>query len=349
MMKKFFFFIITVSIIAIIFELMSFTVLKVYKKIYVPKIEKKYKKVNLENGSRRDYHQYHAFYGWKKKDITSESINVKNYLRKTESNSQWDSNSKIWFFGGSTMWGSGVPDEHTIPSYAAKLDHTFQPVNLGEDGYNAGQSLNRLIEIIDQINEGDHVIFFDGVNDSFSKCDTNNGSNGTEQVRHIRKLIEKDRHFFKGYLNSAAIKFTESNSFIFYNGVKKKLGFKDNKLKTYGCINSEYAFEVANSMVRHWKIGEIITKNKKANFHCILQPNPYTADFKVPHATKKVYRNATNDVYPIVKNLAKSLGCFSDFTKIFTEDFYIDECCHVSDLGNNILAREIINNIFRKK
>ena len=66
-MKKFSFFIITVSITAIIFELMSFTVLKVYKKIYVSKIEKKYKKVNLENGSRRDYHQYHAFYGWKKK------------------------------------------------------------------------------------------------------------------------------------------------------------------------------------------------------------------------------------------------------------------------------------------
>jgi len=348
-MKKFSFFIITVSITAIIFELMSFTVLKVYKKIYVSKIEKKYKKVNLENESRRDYHQYYAFYGWKKKDITSENINVKNHLRETTQNSKWDSKSKIWFFGGSTMWGSGVADNKTIPSYAAKLDHRFQPVNFGEDGYNAGQSLNRLIENIDQINEGDHIIFFDGVNDAFSKCDTNNGPNGSEQVRHIRKLIEKDKHPFKGMLVSVGSKFTESNTFKLYNGIKKKLGFKDNYLNTYGCVNSEYAFEVANSMVRHWKIGEIITKNKKANFHCMLQPNPYTADFKVSHPTNKNYQNATKDVYPIIRNLAKSLDCFSDFTKIFTEDFYIDECCHVSDLGNDILAREFINNIFRKE
>ena len=348
-MKKFSFLIITVSIIAIIFETASFTALKVYKMVYVPKIEKKYEKINLENESRRDYHQYHAFYGWKKKNISSKNINVKNSLRETTQNLKWDSKSKIWFFGGSTMWGSGVADNKTIPSYAAKLDHRFQPVNVGEDGYNAGQSLNRLIENIDQINEGDHIIFFDGVNDAYSKCNINNGPNGTEQVRHIRKLIEKDKHLFKGLLTNVVYTFTESNTFKLYNGIKKKLGFKDNELNTYGCINSEYAFEVANSTVRHWKIGEIISKNKKANFHCILQPNPYTADFKVSHATKKLYQNATEDVYPIIKNLAKSLDCFSDFTKIFTEDLYFDECCHVSDLGNKILAREIVNKIFIKE
>ena len=213
----------------------------------------------------------------------------------------------------------------------------------------ARNNVIKLVDTIDQINEGDHVIFFDGVNDAYIKCNINNGSNGTGQVRHIRRLIEKDQYFLKGIFKSVVLKFTETNTFTLYNGIKKRLGFKDEKLKTYGCDNNDYAFQVAESMVRHWRIGEIITKNKKANFHCLLQPNPYTADFRVPHAFRKFYQNATNDVYPIIKKLAKPLDCFSDMTKVFKEDYYIDECCHVSDDGNKFLAKQIIRKILKNK
>ena len=34
-----------------------------------------YKKVVLENESKNDYHEFYAFYGWKKKDIVSKSKN----------------------------------------------------------------------------------------------------------------------------------------------------------------------------------------------------------------------------------------------------------------------------------
>ena len=76
-----------------------------------------------------------------------------NNLRKTKKNPNWNLKSKIWFFGGSTIWGTSVSDENTIPSLSSDLNHDFQPVNVGENLYVSGQSLNRLIENIDNINE----------------------------------------------------------------------------------------------------------------------------------------------------------------------------------------------------
>ena len=44
---------------------------------------------------------------------------------------------------------------------------------MGEHSYVSGQSLNRLIEIIDQINKDDIVIFYEGVNDVTVNCQKN--------------------------------------------------------------------------------------------------------------------------------------------------------------------------------
>ena len=348
-MKKIFFYIVILIITSLFIEFGSWSIIKVYQSIYQPKKNTNFQRVNLKNESRRDYHVYHAFYGWKKNDITSEDINVKNNLRKTKKNPNWNLKSKIWFFGGSTMWGSSVSDKNTIPSLSSDLNHTFQPINFGEDGYNSGQSLNRLIEINDEINEGDHVVFFDGVNDSYANCSNLNGPNGTEQVRHIRRLISKDKNFLKGLYIEGITKFKKTNSFLLLNAIGKRIGLEDDLFKHYSCNQPEYAFKVAENLVRHWKIAEIITKNKKASFTCILQPNPYTATFKVNQNIRKIYKQATLDVYPKIKKLAESLECYRDLTNLFEEDYYIDECCHVSDVGNKIIAQKIMNILFKNE
>ena len=109
----------------------------------------------------------------------------------------------------------------------------------------------------------------------------------------------------------------------------------------------EYAFKVADNLVRHWKIAEIITKNKKASFKCILQPNPYTANFKLDHPTREVWKQSTLAVYPKIKELAKSLDCFNDLTNLFKKDYYLDYCCHTTAEGNKIISKKIINILFK--
>ena len=249
------------------------------------------------------------------------------------------------------MWGSGVSDENTVPSLSSDLNHNFQPVNFGEDGYNSGQSLNRLIEINDEINEGDHVVFFDGINDALHNCISLDGPNGHSEVRHIRRLISNEKNFFKGLYVRGLEKFKRTNTFTVLNGIGKRIGLQDLKkiddFKYYSCDQNEYAFKVAESLVRHWKIAEIITKNKKANFTCILQPNPYTANFKVNQPTREVWKQSTLAVYPKIKELAKSLDCFNDLTNVFKEDYYVDYVGHVTSEGNKIISKKIINILFK--
>src|SRR5262245_8802197 len=47
---------------------------------------------------------------------------------------------KTYFFGGSTMWGSGVPNARTIPSQFAAITGMHSE-NYGELGYTTHQSL----------------------------------------------------------------------------------------------------------------------------------------------------------------------------------------------------------------
>ena len=127
------------------------------------------------------------------------------------------------------MWGSFVSDENTIPSLSSDLNHDFQPVNVGENLYVSGQSLNRLIENIDNINEGDHVVFFDGVNDSFVNCQSVNGPNGHSQVKQIRRLISNEKNFFKSLYIRGLNKFRSTNTFTVLNGIGKRIGLSDLK------------------------------------------------------------------------------------------------------------------------
>jgi len=355
-MKKFIFYIILITITFSFIEFGSWSAIKVYKSI---KNSNKSTDIRSEiinsevwkQATLDDYNVYHAYYGWKKKDITSKNINIKNNLRKTKKNPKWNLKSKIWFFGGSTMWGSYVSDENTIPSLASDLNHDFQPVNVGEDAYVSGQSLNRLIEYIDNINEGDHVVFLDGVNDSMVNCLSVHGPNGNSEVAHIRRLISNEKFSFKGLYVGGLEKFKRTNTFTVLNGIGKRIGLQDLKkiddFKYYSCDQNEYAFKVAERLVSHWKIAEIITKNKKASFTCILQPNRYTANFKVNQPIREVWKQTFLDVYPKIKELAKSLDCFNDLTNVFREDYYFDDCCHVNSEGNKIISKEIINILFK--
>lgn len=81
----------------------------------------------------------------------------------------------VWTFGGSTMYGSGVPDWATIPSY---LSHDLNTLgqscvvvsNFGVEGYVTDQELILLEERLRAGGHPDIVIFYDGLNDSMAQC-----------------------------------------------------------------------------------------------------------------------------------------------------------------------------------
>jgi lysophospholipase L1-like esterase len=76
---------------------------------------------------------------------------------------------EVWFFGGSTTWGEGQRDLHTMPSEVARIaaDHGLylRAVNMGERGYNAFQEFLLLSQRLDELGPPDLAVFFDGHNE----------------------------------------------------------------------------------------------------------------------------------------------------------------------------------------
>jgi lysophospholipase L1-like esterase len=79
---------------------------------------------------------------------------------------------RIFMFGGSTVWGTGARDAFTIPSIVARqLAAAGVPAdvtNYGESGFVSTQEVITLMLQIQKGNIPDLVIFYDGVNDTFS-------------------------------------------------------------------------------------------------------------------------------------------------------------------------------------
>lgn len=77
----------------------------------------------------------------------------------------------LWTFGGSTMYGTAVPDWATIPSYLSRDLNAASGgcvvvSNFGVEGYVTDQELILLAEELKLGGHPDIVVFYDGVNDS---------------------------------------------------------------------------------------------------------------------------------------------------------------------------------------
>lgn len=76
---------------------------------------------------------------------------------------------KVWVFGGSTVYGTLIPDWATLPSALSKALSTssrcVEITNLGVESYNTNQELILLQELLKAGHVPDLVIFYDGFND----------------------------------------------------------------------------------------------------------------------------------------------------------------------------------------
>ena len=110
---------------------------------------------------------YRSFVGYRRDEYDGDSVSIgADGIRKSINHNFENS---VWFFGGSTMWGTGADDARTIPSYFA--EETGEAVlNLGESGYNSIQELIQLQIMLLEGHKPREVVFYDGVNDGYRFC-----------------------------------------------------------------------------------------------------------------------------------------------------------------------------------
>lgn len=126
----------------------------------------------IDEIGKADPIQYLPYVMWRRKPFDGDLINVEQTgLRRTRGNSQHSDPLQVWVFGGSTIWGWGVPDEQTIPSHLARLlNETWevdsQVWNYGEDGFVSTQEVIQLLRVLQSGRRPDVVVFYDGANDA---------------------------------------------------------------------------------------------------------------------------------------------------------------------------------------
>lgn len=127
--------------------------------------------------SRSHVSEWHPYVYWRRPPFDGKYINVdKDGIRRTVLPAAQDHNTikpvKIFMFGGSAMWGTGARDSFTIPSLMAMEMQSkglvLDIVNFGESGYVSTQEVIALMVQLQKGNIPDLVVFYDGVNDTFS-------------------------------------------------------------------------------------------------------------------------------------------------------------------------------------
>ena len=127
---------------------------------------------------------------------------------------------RIYMFGGSTMWGTGVRDEATIPSllstYLCEHNVHAEVINFGYVGY---QSTQELIQFELELLTGsypDVIIFYDGINDAYASYQ--NGVAGTPE--NVWKRYDE----FNYKRKSNVLRFIENSNFMkIINEAKRRL------------------------------------------------------------------------------------------------------------------------------
>lgn len=76
---------------------------------------------------------HHSYVGWRRLPYRGETITIdENGIRSTYADPAATPTKTIACVGGSTMWGPGATDEHTIPSALAKLHPEYRAINFAE-------------------------------------------------------------------------------------------------------------------------------------------------------------------------------------------------------------------------
>lgn len=313
-----------------------------------------YNNCSWANEYFEEYHQAYStrdipYIGWSRIEYSGKYINIdENGLRHTW-NSKNSSNDtvKIYFFGGSTTWGTGARDNYTIPSLLSKYlfnnDINAEVINYGETGFqNTQEIIFLMLEL--QKDTPDVVIFYDGVNDMYSAYQHKNA--GVPQ--HGAALACNNK-----CINYAVTMYTEYSYFwMCFTYLKNKLiGNRDTSVyATDNAIENKekLAEDVIDIYSHNIKIAHGLEKECGFDTYFFWQPCLHTKKH-LSESEKKLIESQSEiaQLYNLgVKYSHIKLNddlSFTDISDIFdnhNETVFLDHC-HLDENGNEIIANRI--------
>lgn len=274
-------------------------------------------------------------------DYEGEFFNVKDGRRVTTS-TPLDASSRLYLFGGSTVYCSEVPDELTIASQLQDLINDkglgIEVVNMGVTTITTSQQLEQLRRL--EFEAGDWIVFYDGANDAAQGIYYGNPDgqlafaprDATAFVRAAKAVARV----------SATVRWAQSN-----------FGFSN------ATFDAETIQETARLYVSNLKAAAEITSAGGGNFYHFLQPtlaskaqlNDYELDLigqKGVLVDPNLYKSYKVGYSAFresgLAELDWSVDISNAFDSLITSP-YLD-IVHVNEIGNSEVAKAIFREIF---
>ncbi len=298
-------------------------------------------------------YKFRAYLGWKSDPLKTKYTNILGKYNSRYSVNQ-SLNKSIWFFGGSTVWGTGVSDQNTIPSFFSKLTNK-KVYNFGESGWTSRQSLNQLINLIGDGEIPKKVIFYDGINEVEHLCRAN--------INDLPNYFYENRIKNQLFSNSVKLFSIKIKNFILepYKKIAQNLSKTNvnNFAHSYNCdSDKDKSKRIAKHLITNWENAYLLAKSKNSSFLAILQPTIFSSDVNFDYLEKNELRKFDrinkqfNAVYPVlIKEIKKVCEKDIEFCKTIKdgrfwlknkENIFID-FFHVVDEGNKIIADKLSN------
>jgi hypothetical protein len=291
-------------------------------------------------GSKLTVEEYAPFVGWTRLPQETPHVNVgaDGYRRHELGRDAGPGAASVGIFGGSTVWGTGVDDDSTIPAFFDQLSQGHRVFSYSQGGHNARQNLALLVNLIAEKRMPDVVVFYNGHN-HLIHCygDSLNTHGAAEKMRAT--LAERPRYgnLYHDLVAPPVRRIQE----ILRKSKKGGVGGR--------CDDSEEtADQVAQTLVRIWEMAHLLVTANGGRFYAFLQPTAFTGSPRLDHvALRKGDRREQNRaVYARVKALSAPLPFVTDLTHAFDGDEYIYiDTAHVTGNGNEIIARHMIERI----
>jgi lysophospholipase L1-like esterase len=254
----------------------------------------------------------------------------------------------VWIFGGSTMYGTAVPDWATIPSYLSRdLNASGSGCvvvsNFGVEGYVSNQELILLMEQLKAGGHPDVVIFYDGLNDAGAA-----GPSSGPPKPHFS--IEKIKPRVEGSLAGRFDFIRESYTFLIARAVE---GVFFGRHSSQSVLNELHAKAVAtlDNYEANLRVAKALAQTYKFRIYCFWQPSLYYGQKPLVPFEKQLPDISTRDpwalittaVYQEAGNRAATTGGFVFLGGMFDSvngPIYLDQG-HLGPRGNELAAQAV--------
>ena len=294
--------------------------------------------------------QYVPYVVWSRLPYQGETTTVNEEGDRVHAETTDSPVGTIRFFGGSSTWSKGTDDEGTLPARFNALYPDYKVHNHGESGFFSRPEVARLVNLVNQDEPMDLVIFYDGGNDVGSLCRTDLDLNGSTRAGKIRRRVHPASEL-TNTLYGALLEIV--------NGKFIKKHVLNTTESGWRCDdNPEYTQKIAQTMVNNWRIAKATADVAGADFIAVLQPAADVGKPRIDHLgmNRSETLSARGKTYDHVRRIVAAdpeIDWFVDLSNAYDGDEYIFiDGIHVSENGHDILAtrmQEIVDPILERR